>query len=167
MTALRPCLDCGTPAAGPRCPEHTVTDTRTNRTHVAWRNDAKWKNLSKRLRKAQPWCSQCSTTVDLTVDHIVPVSQAPELAYAVENCDVLCRSCNGRRGNQFTLDEAHGVLNRLEREYKRRPTTTGRARINAAQHVIETWGDTPNGQPFRPAVRQSLCLTPEGGGPPC
>lgn len=152
---LTVCLNCGTPSTGPRCTEHTI-DTRTERTHIAWRNDARWKALSNRLRKAQPWCSQCHTTADLTTDHIIPVSAAPELAYAVENADVLCRSCNGKRGNRFTLDEAQAVLMRLQATYKRHPAKKGRERIAAAQRATQTRGDTSPDQPFRPIGRQSL-----------
>jgi hypothetical protein len=43
-------------------------------------------------------CVLCSTTDDLTLDHIVPWSHGgPD---TVGNLRVLCRSCNSRRGNR-------------------------------------------------------------------
>ncbi|WP_268892839.1 HNH endonuclease [Tomitella fengzijianii] len=53
--------------------------------------------FSKRLRRLQPWCSKCGSVNDLTVDHIIPVVHRPDLEFDVSNCDVLCRSCNGRK----------------------------------------------------------------------
>jgi 5-methylcytosine-specific restriction endonuclease McrA len=53
-----------------------------------------------RLRKlviaAQPWCSLCGATSDLTVDHIIPLKRGGETR--LDNYRVLCRSCNSRRG---------------------------------------------------------------------
>ena len=84
---------------GPRCPKHPKRKRNNpeserarekrrapNRMgggvphHVYY--DAQWRKLSRELRQAQPWCSQCLTPDGLTVDH-------PTLA-------VLCRSCHSR-----------------------------------------------------------------------
>ncbi len=35
--------------------------------------------MSKRLRRASPFCEACGTAADLTVDHVIPVADAPEL----------------------------------------------------------------------------------------
>ena len=122
MTA-RPCIRCGGVfATGSHCTDCRPKDNRTNREHVAWRNNAQWKDLSKRLRRTSPFCEWCGATEQLTVDHILPVSDYEELAYAVENCRVLCKACNGRRGHTFTLDEAEAVLKRLEATQRRQPT---------------------------------------------
>lgn len=153
---MRPCLDCGEPTDGPRCPEHTTTDTRVRDKAHVHTNTARWKALSKRLRKLSPFCELCGAIEQLSVDHILPVSEAPELAYAEENCRIACLTCNGRRGNHFTPEEAHAVLKRLQTTYERHPTKTGRERINVAQRAAQTRGGTPSDQAFRPTVRQSL-----------
>ena len=145
---LRPCLTCGTPATGPRCPDHTVDRARD---HIASFNLGRWKALSKRLRRLSPFCEQCAATVNLTVDHVLPVSQFPELTYAVENCRVLCKVCNGKRGNKFTANEAQDVLDRLQATYRRRPTAAGRHRVSVA---LRARGDAPNDRPDRPRGRR-------------
>ncbi|MBF6330261.1 HNH endonuclease [Nocardia transvalensis] len=95
---LRPCLDCGEPSTTARCPEHALRDDRVrDHDHVHW-NGGRWKRLSARLRRVQPWCSSCGATDELTVDHIAPVSTRPDLAYELRNLQVLCRRCNGRKG---------------------------------------------------------------------
>src|SRR5258705_6159747 len=116
---MRPCLDCGEPTTGVRCPDHTTrTDTRTNRSHVAYANDARWKAFSKRLRRMVPFCEGCGAVTGLSVDHLLPVSDYPELTYAEENCQTLCLPCNGRRGDRFTLDDALAVLARLQAAHR-------------------------------------------------
>lgn len=147
----KPCITCGEPTAGTRCPEHRLKDTRTDRTHVAWKNGTAWKNLSKRLRRLSPFCEWCGDTEALSVDHILPESDYPELAYASENCRVLCKPCNGRRGNRYTAAEADHVIARLQASYDRRPTSTGRKRIEVAQRAALTREDAPNGSLPRPA----------------
>lgn len=52
-----------------------------------------WRQLSKAARQAQPWCSECGSTEDLTLDHITPRSLADGVA-------VLCRRCNGRKADR-------------------------------------------------------------------
>jgi len=108
---------------------------------VAYANNARWKNTSKRLRKASPFCEQCGAVEMLTVDHIIPESVAPELAYAEENLRVLCHADNSSRQDRYTTDEAHGVLTRLQAAYNRRPTRKGRDRIAAAQRAIQDQGE--------------------------
>lgn len=157
---LKPCIGCGTPTRGSRCDDCKPKDTRTDRTHVAWRNDTRWKNLSKRLRKASPFCEWCGTDDQLSVDHILPDADYPQLAYAVENCRVLCKRCNGKRGNNFTDAEAQHVIDRLADTYRRRPTADGRARLDAARTAL-TRGDAPPRPPRRPAgkARGAMNLT--------
>lgn len=154
--SLKPCLDCGTPADGPRCDEHTVDKRAPKPKSHVHANRGQWKALSAKARRQQPWCSRCHTGSDLTADHIIPFSTCPELAHAIENLDVLCRSCNGKRGNRFTPEEARAVLTRLQGNYNRRPTKQGRERIDAAQRAIQTWGEAPTASALHPLPRQSL-----------
>ena len=160
----KPCIVCGTPSAGSRCAEHRLKDTRTHRSHVAWRNDTRWKTLSQKLRRTAPFCEGCFTREDLTADHVLPVSDYPELTYALENCRVLCRSCNGRRGNRFTIADAEGVLARLQAAQKRRPTARGRERVAVAQRAVEaTRGVAPGRGPDRPVGKAHPPLHTPGG----
>lgn len=99
---MKPCAVCGTPSDGPRCEEHPKK--RGERTKPAKRGDgvtaanrSPWKNLSRRLRKMQPFCSVpgCGNT-DLTVDHITPLSRGGE-PYALSNLQVLCQPHNSAK----------------------------------------------------------------------
>lgn len=160
--SLRPCIQCGEPTDGPRCPEHT-TDTRIRKEKGQAAYDPVWRKLSLKARKMQPWCQDCNGTDDLTCDHIIPKTVAPELVHTIENLAVRCRSCNSRRGaTTFTAAEAHAVLKRLTASQKRRPTKTGRLRVNAAQRAAqEPRGGTPTTSANTPTVRQSFSHTSE------
>lgn len=134
--SMKPCIVCGEPSGQSRCSAHRQ-DTRTNRTHIAWRNDTKWKKFSRKLRKMSPFCELCGATNDLTVDHIIPVSQRPELAYKVENCRILCRSCNGTKaGAPPTDDERKAVEDRLEASRQRRARITRSLEAQASDQGI-------------------------------
>lgn len=43
-------------------------------------------------------CIDCGSTVDLTVDHIVPVVTTRRVRYRDNELATRCRSCNSRRG---------------------------------------------------------------------
>jgi len=43
-------------------------------------------------------CSRCLTTDDLTLDHIVPVEKGG--SDDLDNLQILCRSCNSKKGNR-------------------------------------------------------------------
>jgi len=49
------------------------------------------------LLAAQPWCSYCGSTTDLTADHLVPRSLGGRLEHGIT---VACRTCNSSRGNR-------------------------------------------------------------------
>jgi hypothetical protein len=86
------------------------------------------------------------------------VSDAPELAYAIGNLTTRCLSCNGKRGNRFTRAEAEDVLKRLPATHKRRPTKSGRERVNVALRLTEGCGVTPNDQRVRPVGKAKFVL---------
>jgi 5-methylcytosine-specific restriction endonuclease McrA len=44
---------------------------------------------------AQPWCTECGRTTDLTADHVLPLALG---GHPLGELRVLCRSCNSRRG---------------------------------------------------------------------
>jgi 5-methylcytosine-specific restriction endonuclease McrA len=91
---LRPCAGCGTPSPSTRCPDCTASlpprfrfDAYANR---SWR----WRQLSRRLRRDCPFCEVCGSGEDLTVDHVLPLSQGGR-QYDRRNLRVLCRRCHG------------------------------------------------------------------------
>lgn len=139
----KPCIKCGEPSPGTYCPGCRPADTRTDRNRAT--NTTRWKAFSKRLRRASPFCETCGSVEDLSVDHLLPVSDYPELEYAEENCRILCKPCNGKRGNKFTTADAHTVLTRLQHSYQRRPTKNGRQRVDIAQKAVLTRGEGPSG----------------------
>jgi 5-methylcytosine-specific restriction enzyme A len=104
MTPLRrPCLDCGVPTDAARCPTHT-TDANVRRGSAAARGyDHRWRRLSRRAIRKQPWCTDCGTRDDLTGDHL----RWP--ARTLADVDVVCRGCNSRRGAVRTT-EPHPTL---------------------------------------------------------
>lgn len=149
----KPCLACGTPGPSSYCDDCRPADKPRPRGHIHT-NPTKWKKLSQKLRRMSPFCELCPATGRLTVDHVLPVADYPELAYAVENCRVLCHTCNSRRGDRFTQAEAQAVLERLEQTYKRRPTRKGRERIEAARRASDQGvcpdrsSAPPDGKPY-------------------
>lgn len=78
------------PAGKPRCEGHEAEYQRERNARRSHYRGA-WRKTSERARQAQPWCSKCGATEDLTADHVA----ARSLDAGV---DVLCRSCNTRKG---------------------------------------------------------------------
>lgn len=158
---LRPCLVCGELSTGPRCPEHTLTDRRVRKDPGQAAHDPVWRKLSTKVRKQQPWCADCGAREDLTADHVIPKSVAPQLVHAVENVAVRCRPCNSRRGaTGFTNADATTVVTALHAAYRRHPTRAGRERIAAAENALTTRGDAPPGRLPTPRGRPSSSYTP-------
>ena len=94
---LRPCLDCGEPTTGPRCPEHTL-DTKPTAHKRGY--DDRWTRLSKRARRLQPFCTDCGGTEDLQTDH-TPEAWARKAAgkpIRLQDVEVVCGPCNRARG---------------------------------------------------------------------
>lgn len=118
---MKPCLSCGEPSPKSRCPD-CRKDVIRERKDSGQRTAAggRWKRLSIRLRKLQGWCDHCGTTENLTVDHIIPVSERPDLEFVVENCRILCRSANAARGNRVTAEERAEVEARISARRRRR-----------------------------------------------
>lgn len=83
--------DCGEPSETSRCPEHAYEEP-IKASRQARGYDEAWTKLSRRARALQPWCSRCGATDDLTGDHL----RWP--ARTLKDVDVLCRSCNAKKG---------------------------------------------------------------------
>lgn len=62
----------------------------------------------------------CGTRRDLTVDHIIPRTVAPQLAYDPENLRTLCRRCHGKAdGYRGALVTARVKRERVHEEASR------------------------------------------------
>jgi hypothetical protein len=105
---MRPCLDCGAPAAAPRCDEHTIDPKRP----AAERGyDAAWRRLSTRARRLQQFCELCGSTHDLQADHL-PIAwqrKAAGKAVRLQDIRVLCRTCNIAAGAARGRSATRGV----------------------------------------------------------
>jgi 5-methylcytosine-specific restriction endonuclease McrA len=60
-------------------------------------------------------CQYCSSTKNLTLDHIIPKSKGGKTTYS--NLVVACSSCNTKKGNKF-LEETNMTLLQIPREPK-------------------------------------------------
>jgi 5-methylcytosine-specific restriction endonuclease McrA len=117
----RPCLGCGEPTTGSRCPDCAIPrPARPQPSRKDRHRTAAWDRLSARLRRQQPWCEGCGSTENLTADHKVPISIAPELALEPLNVRVLCRSCNSRKKDTCTAEEHQSVLDAIAARKRRR-----------------------------------------------
>lgn len=96
---LRPCVECGELSTESRCPLHPGSSTPIP-SASARGYDAAWRRLSAKARRAQPFCSDCGATEDLTTDHSPEAwaRKARGLAVRLSDVEVVCRSCNSRRG---------------------------------------------------------------------
>ena len=103
----RMCSAAGCPqiiGGGGTCHRHTLPSKPA---HVRY-SDPAWRRLSRAAREAQPWCSFCGSTFDLTLDHVVAGKGAGGYL-------VLCRSCNSSKGTrdiQEALDRLQHPSNR-------------------------------------------------------
>ena len=63
--------------------------------------DATWHKLSRMVRQQEGLCRACLHSGRLTaatlVDHIIPISQAPDLRLVRSNLQALCASCHARK----------------------------------------------------------------------
>jgi 5-methylcytosine-specific restriction enzyme A len=101
---LRPCVDYGEISEAARCPQH-ARDLKPSRHERGYGNA--WARLSKRARRRQPWCSDCGSQDDLTVDHSPEAWERHEagLEITLDLVTVVCRSCNGRRGRARPMSD--------------------------------------------------------------
>lgn len=103
-----PCLDCGQLATGSRCTDcqerldslRAPNLPRVRESPEARGYDSRWRRLSKRARRAQPFCSDCGSTRDLQADHTPEAwrRKSKRLAIRLQDIDVVCGACNRARG---------------------------------------------------------------------
>jgi hypothetical protein len=93
------------------------------------RNHSSFKKIRKQLLEDDPTCTICGKEAD-TIDHIKPVDTFtnPIEANTMDNCRVLCRSCNSRLGARYVNAKTAGKLDGTEigstRRYDHRTETT-------------------------------------------
>lgn len=104
----RPCRECGDLVVGfdtcAECRPKRIGKPKPSATRRGY--GYRWEQLSKRAREVQPFCSDCGSTENLSVDH------SPEAWERVENgktltlrdfknglLTVVCARCQKRRGN--------------------------------------------------------------------
>lgn len=98
MRTIKPCTNCGVLIKGAAQCAKCKTTPRGTRLSASQRGyNSEWRKVSRLMRQAQPWCSFCGLTFDLTVDHILPLSMGG--TNETSNLRVLCRSCNSARRN--------------------------------------------------------------------
>ncbi|AZA11088.1 hypothetical protein [Corynebacterium gerontici] len=92
------CIICGTPSNKTRCPEHTAHSAKPSPNKRGY--NSRWRRLSERARRLQPFCSDCGATADLQADHSPQAwqRQAQGKAIRLQDIDVVCGSCNRKRG---------------------------------------------------------------------
>lgn len=108
---MRPCVTCGELSQTTRCPDHTPTPYP--KAPTAERGyGAAWQRLSRRARAIQGYCSDCGTTDDLTTDHSEQAWARAErgLPIRLVDVDVVCRTCNGRRGQARPIRDTPSVV---------------------------------------------------------
>ena len=145
-----------------RCTECQPTN-RGGRTehaeHSARRGyDRRWRALSERARRLQPYCSDCGRQTDLTADHTPEAWNRRESGRSIrlQDIDVVCRRCNAERG--AARGENIAPINRsgrLHRLTDRCPICRAQVRPNEygaiRLHTIGNGRGNPcpmSGQPF-------------------
>jgi len=107
---LKPCVQCGEPSTGNRCPQHRPKDTKPSRQARGY--DSAWDRLSQRARRLQPFCTDCGATENLQTDHTPQAWARYDAGKTIRLQDVrvLCGPCNraagAARGNTVTRGDA-------------------------------------------------------------
>ncbi|MEL4358386.1 MULTISPECIES: hypothetical protein [unclassified Luteococcus] len=98
-TTLKACAECGEVSETSRCPEHQVRDTR--RAHRTDTTKHWWIQLSRRARRAQPFCTMCGSRERLTLDHSPRawLRIGMNLPVRLVDVTVLCNDCNNEIGS--------------------------------------------------------------------
>ena len=85
--ALKPCLTCGAPTSGSRCPAHTLRNGSTR----------SWRKLRGQILRLDAYrCRMCGQPAT-EVDHVLPLADGG--TDRPTNCRSLCHDCHvGRHG---------------------------------------------------------------------
>lgn len=83
---LRPCLTCGRPTNGSRCPAHTIRNGSTR----------SWRRIRAQILALDAYrCQRCGLPAT-EVDHIIPVADGG--TDHPSNLRSLCHACHASRG---------------------------------------------------------------------
>jgi 5-methylcytosine-specific restriction enzyme A len=99
--ALTHCLGCGALTRRSRCPTCQARRDAARGTTAQRGYGAAHQRRAHAAIAAQPWCSNCGATTDLTADHITPLARGGDPLGPIR---VLCRRCNSRRGINAVWD---------------------------------------------------------------
>lgn len=129
---MKPCLQCGEPSDQSRCPNHRL-DAHHQTTHQRG-YDSRWRRLSAKARRLQPFCTDCGTTTDLQADHSPEAWRRHNAGKPIRlrDIDVVCGPCNRTRGAARSKNKP---LTRGDR-----PTTSGPRPEGKAQSALHTPG---------------------------
>ncbi len=150
---LKPCVECDELSDQSRCAGHRPKPApRPNAKAKSRDYDTAWDNLSKRARKAQPFCLWCGATDDLQLDH-TPTAWSRKLAgktIRIQDVRVLCGPCNRQAGQARPGPGQRTIEDRDEHRILVSPT--GRN--------LTPGGITPTRGGPTPGVRQTLSNSP-------
>ena len=112
--AVRPCLQpgCGEYAVtNGRCAEHASKNERLRGTTKERGYAGGWPALRARKLAADPLCQiqthcgkgigQDDPVAATEVDHIIPISERPDLRLAWSNLQSACKPCNAAKGGRY------------------------------------------------------------------
>jgi len=108
MPELKVCNKCGVLHAGTgaHCEQCKRRRPKQQATHAHVYNDSRWKALRvTALERDGHRCQQCGSYDRLVVHHIVEVSSRPNLAFELNNLQVLCRRCHRGEHNRRRTHE--------------------------------------------------------------
>ena len=107
------------------------------------RNHSSFKRIRTQLLADDPTCQICGREGN-TIDHIKPVDTFtnPLDANTMENCRVLCRSCNSRLGARYVNAKTSGRLDEIEIGQSRRHNPTTQSGHTKPLHSNESFFDT-------------------------
>lgn len=95
---MKPCLECGELTDASRCPECRSKPTKPSAASRGY--DSRWRALSVRARRLQPWCTDCGQTEDLQADHTPEAwaRKASGLPIRLSDIVIRCGQCNRSAG---------------------------------------------------------------------
>lgn len=110
---MQPCRQPGCPEIVEKgyCNDHAASHRSESRSRSLRRkveNTARWKRLSKSVRRENPLCEDClaegkkAPELSTDVDHVIDVEVRPDLAFEKSNLRALCTSHHSKK----TLREA-------------------------------------------------------------
>jgi 5-methylcytosine-specific restriction endonuclease McrA len=95
---LRVCATAGCPNRVTRghCPEHTRVQRQSRRPTDPRYGTQRWRRYSAARLVEHPFCVDCGRLAEVT-DHVIPVTDRPDLFWEASNHASRCQDCNKRR----------------------------------------------------------------------